>query len=69
MSNTQTPKDLTETLTSTSDLAQLALMSFAWKSLPSKYNHGQHMSQGTGAPHASLAKRAVSTPSMKSAAN
>lgn len=56
-------------ITSTKDLAQFALISFAWKSFPSKKSHGQHMSQGTGAPQASLANRAVSTPIMKSAAN
>ena len=49
--------------------ATTARRSLLWKSFPSKNNQGQHIRNGTGAPHASLASRAISTPCMKSVAS
>ncbi len=50
-------------------LPVIALVNLDWKSLPSKNSHGQHSSHGMGAPQASLANRAASTPRMKMEAN
>ena len=49
--------------------AMTALRSLLWNSFPSKKSQGQHIRKGTGAPQASLARRAISTPCMKSVAS
>ena len=47
----------------------MAFSSLKWKSFPSKNSHGQHMCHGIGAPHASLANMACSTPRINSEAS
>ena len=49
--------------------ATTARRSLLWNNFPSKKSHGQHMRKGTGAPHASLARRAMSTPCIKRVAS
>ncbi len=49
--------------------ASTARRSLLWNSFPSKKSQGQHMRKGTGAPQASLASSAISTPCMKRVAS